>query len=256
MSWSTASTKLAAVYAGLGFVVITRETEIIELNNRINLRYFVGQTSTVRTYLDRDILRELWDSGELAQQDPQHPFLCGMSAIRCMSSLLDFQKTGDPIRLVKLGGVYEYQPGVEDPRLKLTQECVETQDLPLAAAFGGIGHPVIDIKGDAPRRTYVISNRGHEHLGDIIAAAAPLAAHLIRRAEPGRLALAIEKEDPEHPLPLGYNGTFAYAKMTAHIRKLSRSVLIKAPNSKRRALIPENPSDALLEEMARHFRVQ
>lgn len=254
--WSTASTQLAAVYAGLGFVVETRETEIIELNSRINLRYHVSATSTAWPGLDRDLLREHWDNGGLLRVDPQHPFLCGMAAVKNMIALLDHQKTGAPVCLLKNGGGYEYKSGSEDPRLKLSRECVRSQDLPLMAAMGFLGFPVIDIEGEAPRRTYILSNRSHTHLSDSVAdRAESLAAHLIRRAQPGKLPLAIEAEHPQHPLCLAYNGSHAYAKMTAHIRRLQRSVLIKAPQSSRRALVPENPSSALLDEVGRHFRV-
>jgi hypothetical protein len=257
MSWSTASTQLAAVYAGLGFVVTTRETEIIELNSRINLRYYVSATSSAWPALDRDLLREHWDNGGLLRMDPQHPFLCGMAGVKNMVALLDHQHTDAAIGLVKNGGCYEYKPGIEDPRLKLSRECVRSQDLPLMAAMGVLGFPVIDIEGDAPRRTYILSNRSHTHLSDVVTdRAASLAAHLIRRAAPGKLPLAIEAENPQHPLCLAYNGSHAYAKMTAHIRKLQRMILLKAPQSSRRALIPQNASDKLLDEVGRHFRIQ
>jgi hypothetical protein len=248
MSWSTASTKLAAVYAGLGFVVTTRETELIELNNRINLRYFVSQTSTVRPSLDRDLLREHWENGGLAQLDRFHPFLCGMAAVRNMASLLRWQDVGTRLRLALKGALYEYEPGEEDSRLTLAKECIRSKDLPLMAAMGTLGFPVIDTEGSPPRRLYVMPNTGLDPLQR-------KAVDLVKRADPAKLPLALETENPEHPLCLAYNGAYAFARMNAHIRSLERNVLLKAPGSNRRALVPENPSDALLDEVGRHFRI-
>lgn len=250
MSWSTASTKLAAVYAGLGFVVTTRETEIIELNNRLNLRYFISQTSVVRPSLDRDLLREHWGNGGLEKMDRFHPFLCGMAAVKNMASLLRWQNAANMrLRLVLKGALYEYEPGEEDSRLTLATECIRNKDLPLMAAMGVIGFPVIDTEGDAPRRLYILPNASLDPMQR-------KAVDLVKRADPAKLPLALETENPEHPLCLAYNGAYAFAKMNAHIRRLNRNVLLKAPRSQRRALIPDNPSDALLDEVGRHFRVE
>lgn len=256
MSWSTASTKLAAVYAGLGFVVTTRETEIIELNNRLNLRYFVSQSSMLRPSLDRDLLREHWDTGGLAAADRFHPFLCGMAAVKNMAWLQRWQSAWQMkdekcsnLRLTLKGALYEYEPGEEDSRLTLATECIRSKDLPLMAAMGVLGFPVIDTEGEAPRRLYIMPNTGLDPLQR-------KAVDLVKRADPAKLPLALEQSAPEHPLCLAYNGAYAFAKMNAHIRKLNRNVLLKAPRSKRRALIPENPSDVLLDEVGRHFRVE
>lgn len=250
MSWSTASTKLAAVYAGLGFVVTTRETEIIELNNRINLRYFISDRSTVRPALERDLLREHWETGGLAKLDRFHPFLCGMAAVKNMAALMRWQSTANMrLRLVLKGALYEYEPGEEDSRLTLATECIRNKDLPLMAAMGVLGFPVIDTEGEAPRRLYILPNTGLDPLQR-------KAVDLVKRADPAKLPLALEQSVPEHPLCLAYNGAYAFAKMNAHIRKLSRNVLLKAPRSKRRALIPDNPSDALLDDVGRHFRIE
>lgn len=250
MSWSTASTKLAAVYAGLGFVVTTRETEILELNNRLNLRYFVSQGSHAFPALDRDLLREHWETGGLAKEDPFHPFLCGMAAVRNMAWLMRWQSTANiRLRLALKGSLYEYEPGEEDSRMTLAPECIRNKDLPLMAAMGVLGFPVIDTEGEAPRRLYLMPNTGLDPLQR-------KAVDLIRRADPAKLPLALETQHPHHPLCLAYNGAHAFAKMNAHIRRLTRHVLLKAPQSKRRALIPENPSDQLLDEVGRHFRVE
>lgn len=249
MSWSTASAKLAATFAGLGFVVTTRETEIIELDNKLNLRFFISERSTARPALERDLLREHWENGGLEKADRFHPFLCGMAAVRNMAMLQRWQSTaGLRMRLTLKGALYEYQPGEEDSRMTLATECIRSKDLPLMAAMGVIGFPVIDTEGEAPRRLYILPNLGLDPMQQ-------KAAQLVKRAQPGK-ALDLEAQNPEHPLCLAYNGAYAFAKLNAHIKKLSRNVLLKAPRSRRRALIPENASDALLDEVGRHFRIE
>lgn len=264
-SWSTADSQLAAAFAGCGFVVITRETEILELHNQVNLRYFIGDHSTVRPGLDREVLMEHWSSGELVKADPMHPFVCAMGAIRNHKALLKMQATGARLRLRSRGpgSGWEYEPGEEAPRLRLSQTVCATKDLPLAAAFGWIGTPVIDLEGASGARRYILPQDGHRGL-DALDHADWRTDYLRRRqtvqnpeafGHDGRpIPLAIELQNPEHPLCLAYNGSYAYARLQVHIRKLRRQIIIKAPSSKRRAVIPENPSDALLDEMGRHFQ--
>lgn len=249
-AWSTASTKLAAVFAGLGFVVSCRETEIAELNSRLNLRHFVGQTSQWRRHLDRDWLRSAWENGSLEKEDPLHPFLQGLRAVRCYDQLLRYQARGERLRLRPVAGgrAWEYEPGEEDSRMTLARRVHEISDLPLAAALATVGVPVIDLLGQAPKRKYLLPAEGLDPAGSAT-------AELIRRAEPGKLDLQLERDQPEHPLCAAYQASYAYAALNAHIKRLERNIVIKAPHSNRRAYISERAPDRILDQVARHFRI-
>jgi hypothetical protein len=203
--------------------------------------------------LQRDTLRRSHLTGELAKSDPLHPFLQALRAARNYDALLDHQHTGARLRLVaEVPGAWTYEPGEEDARLRL-MPGPRTNDLPLAAACGVAGIPVVDIEGEPGRRMYRLPQRGLRSLELPLPEWETL--HLIRRQVPGQPALALEHTAPQHPLCLAYQGAYSYAVLLAHCKRLARNVLLKDPHSSRRALIPENPSADLLDDVRRHFRV-
>ena len=261
-NWSTASAKLAATYGGLGFIVWTRETEIMEKNARINLRFFISDTTVQGPYkLDRDGLREAWGSGALLRDDPMHPFLQGMRACFNIAALLKWQATGARYRLQEIvpGQAWQYAAGEEDPRLTLCAQKCRTTDLPLAAALGVIGIPVIDSDGAPPRRGYILPAFGHRALqfGLAVPADPTETVTCLKRIAPGKPDLQLEIDFPAHPLLPAYAAAYAYGKIEADIarRNRERNVLIKDPYSSRRALMPENPSQAMKSAVRNFFRV-
>lgn len=252
-TWSTKNTALAAALGACGFPIRTSETEIVELRHAIKRRFFIGESSQWAT-LDREGLLQAHANGSLLQADPLHPFLQALRAAHNYDSLLAMQKTGERLKLQRSGDAWQYQPGEEDPRLRL-HRGPRTTDLPLAAALGVIGIPVIDIEGEPGRRFYVLPSHGLRSIDLPTAFPEWRTAHLIRREVPGKPALALEQADRQHPLCHAYQGAYTYAVLIAHCKRLARNVLIKAPNSKRRAHIPESPSADLLEDVRRHFRI-
>jgi hypothetical protein len=251
-SWSTKSTALAAAFGACGFPIRTNATEILELRQAFKLRFFIGAQSQWLA-LERDPLREAHLTGELLKADPLHPFLQALRAARNYDVLLDVQKTGSRVRLTPAAqGAWHYEPGEEDARLRL-MPGPRTNDLPLAAACGVVGIPVVDIEGEQGRRLYRLAARGLRSIE--LPQPEWETLHLIRRQMPGKPALALEQSEPQHPLCLAYQGAYSYAALLAHCKRLARNVLIKDPHSRRRALIPENPSADLLEDVRRHFKI-
>ena len=247
-TWSTASTPLAAAFAACGFIVRSQQTEIIELRQALKQRFSISPTSQW-SQLDRDGLRNAYGTGSLLASDPLHPFLQALRAAHNYSALLKFQATGDKLCLVSCAlGAWQYEPGTEPSTLSL-QRGPRTTDLPLAAALGVIGIPVIDMQGEQGRRFYCLPAHGMR--------AAPewQTLDLIRRAVPGQTALVLETTQPQHPLCSAYQGAYSYACLLAHCKKQAREVLLKSPHSNRRALIPENPSGHLLDQVRSHFRI-
>jgi hypothetical protein len=246
-AWSTANTKLAAVFAGLGFPIETARTEILERRSSSRVRYFVGEQST-RSALRRELLRSGWENGELAKADPLHPFLVGLCAVTNYERLLIMQSRGERYRLTAVPGGWEYRQGEEDARLMLATQCVQTTDLPLAAALGAIGVPVIRFEGGQGQRRYVLPNIGLD-------AVQQPCAQLIRRAEPGKLDLLLERTEPQHPLCAAYQASYSLGKLNAHLKGQRRCIVLKAPGSQRRAMVTEGATDRVMDKVRRHFGI-
>jgi hypothetical protein len=257
--WSTNNHKIAAAFAGLGFRVVINETQIVELNSWKNLRFEVSDTSLHHPNLPhRDDLYRGWMEGTLAVLDNDHPFLCGIHACHNMECLMKLQATQESfaLQLVKGSPLYRYETGVEDPRLALAEIKHATVDLPLAAAVGLVGLPVINIDGAPPRRRYLFPDLTHSAFGIPHSSFPPLpVASLFQRIEAGRPNLALGLTHPQHPVIHGYNATYAYADLLSKIKPLKRRILIKDPFSDRRVLAPENPSPAFEDEIRQHFRI-
>ena len=258
---STKNTALAAAFGACGFPIRTTETEIVELRHSIKTRFFIGETSQWLK-LDRQGLHESYASGKLLKADPLHPFLQALRAAHNYSCILTMQHQAQRFRLARVVGsdssvsvdAWQYQLGEEDARLRF-HRGPRTNDLPLVAAMGVIGTPVIDFEGEPGRRLYVLPAYGLRCVDLPSAFPEWHTAQLIRRAVPGKPTLALEISNPQHPLCHAYQGAYTNAVLIAHCKKLARNVLLKAPNSKRRAHIPENPSADLLEDVRRHFRI-
>ncbi len=256
--WSTSNRPLAAAFAGLGFRVVINETEIIELKQWKNLRFEVSDTSLTNPRLpQRDDLYRGWKEGTLETLDSDHPFLCGIWAGYNMEKLMKMQDTDESFRLVLTPGspLYRYEKGAENPLLKLAAVRHATVDLPLAAAVGLAGLPVTCIDGEAGRRRYLFPDETLEHL--IVADAAMLVPviQFFPRITRGKPSLQLGITHPQHPVVHGYNGSYAYGVLLRELKALKKRLLIKDPFSDRRALVPENPTRALEDEVRQHFQI-
>ena len=257
MSWSTNSIKIAAAFGGLGFKITSSMTEIIELKQFQNLRFFVSDNSLLRPDLPhRDDLYRGWMEGTLVKMDNEHPFICGMHACHSLDALQIYQARGTSYALKLVAGtpLYRYEEGEEDSRLKLAPTAHSIVDLPLAAAVSLVGLPVISIEGEAPRRRYLLPD---QTLNDLLMGPQPGLAvrDLLARKEPGRLPLKLGLTLPQHCVVQGYNVARTYARLQADIRKMKKNLLLTDPFSSRRALSPETPSKQLEDEVRQHFRI-
>jgi hypothetical protein len=244
--WSTSNTKLASAFAALGFGVSTRMTEVLE-RGVTKARFFIEEQSA-RNGMRRDLLRAGWENGGLAKADAMHPFLISMAAIENYEALLDMQAVGSRWVLVQGAGGWVYRKGEEDSRLRLCGELIRTGDLPLAAALGVIGLPVVDIQGEPGARRYVLPAMRVE-------AGVLKAGELIKREVPGKWDLALEKSMPGHPLCVGYQATFSHAALVAHMKRHFKAVVLRAPGSQRRAMVGEGASGRVMDQVRRHFQI-
>jgi len=255
--WSTRNRTIAAAFAGLGFKVTLNETEIIELDQWQHLRFEVSEKSLTHPRLpSRDDLFIGWKDATLEKLDNDHPFLCGIWACHNMEKLMKRQDTAAPFALHLAPGspLYRYESGPEDPRFQLAPVQHATRDLPLAAAVGLLGLPVIDFDGEPGRRRYLMPDLTHAPLRTT--EGHPLSIQdLFQRIENGKPSLALGLRDPQHPLIHAYNGTYAYGEILRQIKVIKKRLLIKDPFSSRRAIVPETPTRQFEDELVRHFRV-
>lgn len=262
MSWSTSNRAIAAAYAGLGFRVVINETEIIELGSWKNLRFEVSDHSLTNPKLPmRDDLYRGWKEGSLEKLDSDHPFLCGIYAGLNMEAIMKMQAEGmfrhcltRPLN----SPLYRYLPGAADERLKLLPAKHATMDLPLAAAVGLAGLPVTDFDGEPGRRRYLFPDTTVDALSGGLpvspSQSLPISA-FFARIERGKPSLQLGLTHPMHPIVQGYNGAYAYGELQRQINRLKRRILLKDPDSDRRALMPESPSKQFEDELRAHFRI-
>jgi hypothetical protein len=256
-SWSTTDTKTAAAYAGLGFAIETRETIICEKDRTHSIRFHIADQTLGRSpALYSRHLHQLFIDGALAKTDPLHPLLCGLAACANMDAL-HLMMRGLPHRLVLINGLYLYQPGDELPSLFHAPRPHRTLDLPLAGAVSVVGIPATHFEyaeskpGKKPQRFIYFPDAMHVSYP---VTGLTVAQHFQRRGtEPHPHALQLGLTHPEHPVVHAYNATRAYAQLLAEVK--TRRILAKDPYSSRRALIPENPSPALENEVRRFFRI-
>ena len=251
-SWSTTDTKTAAAYAGLGFAIETRETIICEKDRTHSIRFHVADQTLGRSpALYSRHLHQLHIDGALAKTDPLHPLLCGIAACANMDAL-HLMMRGQAHQLQLGNGLYHYRPGEEWHQLMQAPRLHRTADLPLAAAVSIAGIPATGFEGTPPRRRIEFPDFGHPFM--VGHPPITVAQHFQRRGTPPHPhALQLGLTHPEHPVVHAYNATRAYAQLLAEVK--TRRILAKDPYSSRRALIPENPSPALENEVRRFFRI-
>lgn len=254
MSWSTTDTKLAAAYAGLGFPVSTRETLIVEKNRLQSIRFHIAEQTLDRPQvLYSRHLHQLYLDGLLAKQDPSHPLLVGYAACENMDALQLIVQRGTAHVLEKENTPFwKYRPGAWGHTILLQPAEHRTKDMPLAAAVTLAGVPLIGTEriDDVTRRHLLLFPDATLDPTSLVTV-----TQLFQRrgTKPHPHALQLGLTHPQHPVVHGYNATRAYAQFLAEVKH--RRILAKDPTSARRALIPENPSKALEDQVRKHFRI-
>lgn len=250
--------------AGLGMLGFPIRVEVVvddpERRSGQELRQFHIGPLSATTGLERGVLVRAFMSGELEREDPLHPLLQVVRARACYGAILDAQNRGRRIRLVGTPGSYAsvYTDGQELPRLVVQEECIETDDLALAAALGTVGIPVIRITGSG-RHVYTLPNRGHLLRRWPDDEAVPMVQHvaaLLARRQPGsKYELALAAEDPLHPLVSAYHGLDACAQLKRALAHAPRAVMLRPPGTCRTALVGLNAEGRVMDRVMRHFKV-
>lgn len=254
-AYSTTNTKHAAAIAALGFPISTHlDAEVVndELTGRESMQFCFAEDNARVPGEQLGSVRRAWATGKM---DAMHPLLVGLSACHNFELLLDWQKTGRPLRLVPLAGEqrFELRDGAEVPALAWPATAVQIADLNLAAALTVLGFPVVGVQGDAGKRIYTVAQHGHpRRILDQFATED--AALLMRRLEPGKLDLLLERDDPTHPLCAAYSALHCYGQLRRIVKQRRRVLIMRWPEfTQRQAVISEHATDRVLDKARAHF---
>lgn len=208
---------------------------------------------------DSGMLKPLYVNQHLTlPAEPLHAFACAMRAQVAYDAYLHAQKTGGIPHLVACaeGWAFEY-----DQRIELdTQvicETVELTDLALCAALAPLGIPLLGIKGSDRQRSYTLARNGFAVKAADGVTTSCDALHLTRRAPTAQdpLHLALEDEQPMHPVCIGYDALTARRELKRQIGFSQASLIVTDPQgTARQALIPVNYKSHVGDAVARHFK--
>jgi len=229
-AFTTSHTRLAASLAALGFPFAHR-TRHHHRSGEDHVEFMFGMRSARSQFADFTVKIALaWQRGTLQVTQPMHPLCVMMRHQQNYDAYLEMQK-GISYRLVSVAGgqMTEFRPGPELAQILALPREIPSDDLALCVALGGVGIPPLLITGTHPLHTYHLPRHGFT-LKD--AKGAPVmhdAQHLTRRAPTAAdpLHLALEDEDPLHPVVLGYDALTVRAEMRRLILAAIPSLVIE-----------------------------
>ncbi len=123
---------------------------------------------------------------------------------------------------------------------------VATTDRALAAGLVTIGAVPLAIDTAGDRAAYVFHP---------LALDGTALAPLLRRDARHARHLALETEQPDHPLCAAYAGAWAKVQLARHLHGSPRAVILRAEGSQRRAFIAENATGRVMDKVTRFFGV-
>jgi len=244
---STLDTATAATFGTLG-VPIRLQTTLIEQTGQRTTRFHMALSSLDRKYDTRKIRSE-FKRGRLEATDPGHPFITGMRALQCRSSILALQKTGSPIRLVQVPGteLWQYVPSSNGlPGTTGHLEIIETTDIKIVAALAIIGIPLLSLSGSDGHHLYRLPRYG------------PRRADSIPPIDGLHLMQSWRRDKEEIP----FEHPFAQAARTLHNRErlvdavrreIELVLLIKPRTAWKSALIKADAPAAAFDKVKAHF---
>jgi hypothetical protein len=239
----TTDTRRTACYAALGFPVRV-EAQIDESTGRSATMFFLGQHAAAGfPPASMSALVAALDSGDLEATDPTHPLLSGLRAMHNFSAMLNWLKTGNAQRLhgIANNAAAVYQPADQAhaaPRIVIT-----TRDIDVCAALAVVGVPVVSITGYAgAHNEFTLSATG-------LLPEKVDAALLLKEWRAGNL------KDFSGPFVDAMNALKARRDIMDFVRTQKRTVLIRKPGSRKRAVIMETAGGRVLDEVRKHFLI-
>ncbi|WP_395739296.1 hypothetical protein [Prosthecobacter sp.] len=250
-TFNTSDTRLASTLAYLGYPVEFKPT-VHEATRQKHVQFFFDQTSIRFTTLPT--LHELLTQYRSDQITDVHHLInvCDRSHQR-YDAILRWQKdhTQQRLHLHESAKAYTYKAGIPPP----TSGALEYIDhLQLAAALGEIGFQIHDIRGPDRAREYALPFIG---LPIIDSHGETFCYRLLEvtrlsptKEDPRRLALEVEQ--PMHPLVISYNLLRCRALLKKQIEAAQANLLIE--DGPRQALIALNPKGHVMDHVTAHFK--
>lgn len=253
--WHTGSLNLASALAALLLPVRLQVHQDV-LTGKVLTLFEIGAVS-VDGQWQRDALLGELHKKRLEAEQPHHPLLQGLRALRNYEALLQAQRTGEHLRLVGVAGSHasEYRVGQEVPELVNARALYQTADLGLCAALGTLGLPVVKIQpAGGGRHFYQLPALGHVLLfrGQHVRHQADM---LAQRVAPGSYDLLLERTDPAHPMVSAYNATACRAQLKKALNETGRVIVHRHPRApmKKMAITSENPAENVKKKLREHL---
>lgn len=253
---SITNSKLAASMVALGFFDFTWQTTVDTATGGAVIDWRFHGLSTRFPAMPLAIAKQ-WQSGDLQKLSPMHPLCIMMHAQHNYDRLGDMQR-GQPMRLVLVKGtaaqIEIYKQGPEQEAMKLRGGVEPTEDFALAAACGLVGLPVLAFDGAEGSRRYWLPALGYE-LRDAAGLPCVYAAADMLRRDPTKedpLRLSLEVTSPLHAVVLGYDALYS-RRCLKRLIPSRPSVLVTKSDCGKKALLMENFSGRIMDELARRF---
>jgi|GEM_PF-3551476 len=250
--FQTSDTKLASCLVALGFPFQHRLRHR-QSDGKDYIDFMFGVRSLRPQFTHFTItVAKLWKKGALP---PMHPLCVMMRALINREALLDMQK-GVPMRLVSVaeGCMTEFRHGAENPQILAMRREFTEPDLDLMASVSGVGIPPLTITGTHPAHVFHLSRHGFT-LKDPVTKAPVMhdAQRLLRRAPTvaDPLHLALEDEEPLHPVVLGYDVLTVRAELQRMIRSTQPSLIVEEAGMT--AELSLNYTGRVMERIAHRF---
>lgn len=248
-AWSAPerNTQIAACFAALGFPC--RIEKQLDAESGHTTASFFFRTATAPGFPPATLsnIRRDYDSGDMEQTTPHHPLLMGMRAMHNLNALMDWMKQGKQQRLVTTAQKQFtiYKPGTAHAREAV---MVETGDIDACAALASIGVPVCSIDGFGNHHRFHIPAMGMDLIGTQGTYNVD-AAQLLKELRVGTL------DEFDDDFMAGYNALKARRDLLGAVKTQRASVLIRKPNSMRRAYVMENATGTMMDKVKRHFNI-
>lgn len=249
----TENLPLAAALGVCG-VPIATEPMLDEKTGKVRSAVRLGEESvgTDREMDTRTILQGILQ-GTIEDTDPQHPVLAALWAIHNDGRLARMDWFGERYRLVPVPkaarSYYDDEPADSLESAK-GRALLRTRDRKVAAAFGVVGVPVVEVEPGSARG-WVLWAEGMPLVNPRMQAETVDAVDLLARFRDGRLS----REDPWHPFLLGVQAIEALENLRTLMDTGEKWVALRPPGTNRKALIFENCSDRQLDRVAKFLRV-
>jgi len=251
-AFQTSDTKLAACLVALGFPYEHRLRHR-QRDSKDYIAFAFGTRSQRSQFASFTIaIARLFKQGALPAM---HPLCVMMRALKNRDCMMDMMK-GTPMRLVSVadGCMTEFRHGAENPQLLTLPREIPLTDMDLAVCLAGFGIPPQAITGTRP--THVFHHARHGYTLRSAETKAPImhdARHLLRRAPTAAdpLHLALEDEQPLHPMVLSYDVLTVRTELQALIRKTMPSLIVEQAGMA--AEISLNYSGRVMKKLAARF---